>query len=86
MSKESKGTLVGTVAIVVLIVYVLFGISDPIEVYDGFVSLIQNISEKGEWVKNLWTSIIQGDLKEGWKYFMSNIKSMFEINIFGWFK
>lgn len=78
-----KGSIIGTVGIIVLVIYILFGVSDPSEIYNGFVTLVRNLAEKGEWVKDLWACIVQGDLKAIgdllWKAFLG----LFDGGLFG---
>lgn len=58
-----KGSVVGTVGIIVLVIYILFGVNDPSVIFNAFVNLIQKIAEKGQWVRDLWALIVEGDLK-----------------------
>ena len=63
----NKGKFFSMIAIILLAFFVLFGVSDPVDIYNGFVKIIQNLSEKGEWVKSLWASISEGDMKSIWE-------------------
>ena len=83
---SSKGSVIGTIGIILLIVYVLFGISDPVEAYDGFLSLIQKIADAGDWVRNLWYSFVHGSFKDGWKLFVSDFKEMFDFGLLDFLK
>ena len=62
----NKGKFFSTIVIILLAFFVLFGVSDPVDIYNGFVKIIQKLSEKGEWVKSLWASISEGDIKSIW--------------------
>ena len=66
MIAMNKGKLISTVVIIILAFFVLFGVTDPVDIYEGFVKIVQKLSEKGEWVKSLWASISQGDIKAIW--------------------
>lgn len=58
-----KGSIIGTIVLLVLVIYILFGVSDPTEIYMGVVTIVQKLAEKGEWVKDMWACIVKGDLK-----------------------
>lgn len=62
----SKGKTISIVVLLFLACFVLFGVTDPKEIYDGCIKIVQNLADKGEWVKNLWGSIVQGDIKSIW--------------------
>ena len=62
----SKGKTISIVVLLFLAYFVLFGVTDPKEVYDGCIKIVQNLADKGEWVKGLWKSIVQGDIKSIW--------------------
>ena len=78
-----KGSVIGTVGLIVLVIYVLFGVNDPAEIFDGFVSIIQRLAEKGEWVKDLWACIIDGDLKAIGDLLWEAFKGLFDGGLIG---
>lgn len=62
----SNGKTISIVVLLFLACFVLFGVTDPKEVYDGCIKIVQSLADKGEWVTGLWKSIVQGDIKSIW--------------------
>lgn len=75
-------SVIGVLVFVFFACYVLFGVRDPKELYDGFLTLIQKIADKGQWVKDAWSMIAEGDLSGIWQL----IKNTFfdSMGVAGW--
>ena len=75
-----KGKTISIVVLLFLAFFVLFGVTDPIEVYNGFIKIVENLADKGKWVKSLWGSFVQGDIKSIWNLIKD---SFFHGGLFG---
>ena len=80
MSK-SKGGLIGIFAVIILVMYVLFGVDDPIDIYDGLVGILRKLADKGKWVKMLWKTAVEGDFLEAIKLAWDGIMDTFGIGV-----
>ena len=50
-----------TIVLGFLAIYILFGVDDPIEVYDKLVWLIQRYSQLCHWVTEIWDKLTSAD-------------------------
>ncbi len=59
----------------------LFGVDDPIDIYDGLVGILRKLADKGAWVKMLWRTAVEGDFLEAIELAWNGMMDTFGIGV-----
>ena len=70
-----RGKFILLVVVIFLGAYVLFGITDPVELFNGSIVIIKKLAEKGEWVKDIWAYSVKGDFKSAFSVILKMIEN-----------